>query len=84
MNTAPPVWRRLVGGALRRYRENLGLDLEDAARVLGCDKSKISRVGTGQRGIRPGELRDLLAEYGIEESVRDALAAIARPRGACG
>jgi transcriptional regulator with XRE-family HTH domain len=57
----PPVRRRLVGGALRRYRENVGYALEDAARVLECDRSKISRIETGQRGIRPKELRELLA-----------------------
>jgi transcriptional regulator with XRE-family HTH domain len=51
------VRRRLVGGALRRYRENVGYALEDAARVLECDRSKISRIETGQRGIRPKELR---------------------------
>ena len=49
--------RRVVGGALRRYRENVGYALEDAARVLECDRSKISRIETGQRGIRPKELR---------------------------
>ena len=54
--------RRLVGGALRRYRENVGYALEDAARVLECDRSKISRIETGQRGIRPKELRELLTE----------------------
>ena len=49
--------RRLVGGALRRYRENVGYALEDAARVLECDRSKISRIETGHRGIRSRELR---------------------------
>ena len=48
----PPVRRRIVGGALRRHRENAGYTLEDAARVLECDRSKISRIETGQRGIR--------------------------------
>jgi transcriptional regulator with XRE-family HTH domain len=79
-----PVRRRLVGAALRRYRENVGYTLEDAARVLECDRSKISRVETGQRGIRPRELRELLAEYGVPDGERDALAAIAGrggPRG---
>jgi len=66
-SASPPVRRRLVGSALRRYRENFGLDLEDAARVLDCDRSKISRVETGQRGIRAFELRALLTEYGIDE-----------------
>ncbi|MBV9094231.1 MAG: helix-turn-helix domain-containing protein [Streptosporangiaceae bacterium] len=72
-----PVRRRLVGGALRRYRENVGYTLEDAAGVLECDRSKISRIETGQRGVRPKELRELLAEYGVGESEQHALAAIA-------
>jgi transcriptional regulator with XRE-family HTH domain len=79
-----PVRRRLVGAALRRYRENVGYTLEDAARVLECDRSKISRVETGQRGIRPKELRELLAEYGVPVGEQDALAAMAGrggPRG---
>ena len=79
-----PVRRRLVGAALRRYRENVGYTLDDAARVLDCDRSKISRVETGQRGIRPKELRELLAEYGVPDGEQDALAVIAGrggPRG---
>jgi transcriptional regulator with XRE-family HTH domain len=77
----PPVRRRLVGSALRRYRENVGYALEDAARVLECDRSKISRIETGQRGIRPKELRELLAEYGVPESDQAALMAIASRGG---
>ncbi len=73
--------RRLVGGALRRYRENAGYTLEDAARVLECDRSKISRIETGQRGIRPKELRELLAEFGVPDGERAALVAIASRGG---
>jgi transcriptional regulator with XRE-family HTH domain len=76
-----PVRRRLVGSALRRYRENVGYALEDAARVLECDRSKISRIETGQRGIRPKELRELLTEYGVPESEQAALVAIASRGG---
>ncbi len=79
-----PVRRRLVGAALRRYRENLGFMLEDAARVLECDRSKISRIETGQRGIRPKELRELLTEYGVGEQEQQALAAIAQAGGRYG
>ena len=77
----PPVRRRLVGGALRRYRENVGYALEDAARVLECDRSKISRIETGQRGIRPKELRELLTEYGVPASEQLALVSIASRGG---
>jgi Helix-turn-helix. len=75
------VRRRLVGGALRRYRENVGYALEDAARVLECDRSKISRIETGQRGIRPKELRELLTEYGVPDGEQAALVAIASRGG---
>jgi transcriptional regulator with XRE-family HTH domain len=75
------VRRRLVGGALRRYRENAGYTLADAARVLECDRSKISRIETGQRGIRPKELRELLAEYGAPDREQAALVAIASRGG---
>ena len=81
MTGAPPVRRRLLGAALRRLREQAGLTLQDAAAVLACDRSKISRIETGQRGIRPQELHDLLAKYGIPESRRNTLAAIARKAG---
>ena len=56
--------QRLVGWYLRDYRESAGYDLADAARVLGCSRSKISRVEAGQRGIPAKELCALLAGYG--------------------
>jgi transcriptional regulator with XRE-family HTH domain len=80
----PPVRRRLLGAALRRYRENLGYGLDEAAAILECDRSKISRIETGQRGIRAKELRELLAEYGVPDDEQAALLAIAhrgRPQG---
>jgi transcriptional regulator with XRE-family HTH domain len=76
------VRRRLVGEALRRYRQRAGYGLDDAARVLECDRSKISRVETGRRGIRARDLRDLLTEYGIGESEQLTLTAIGDPRRA--
>jgi transcriptional regulator with XRE-family HTH domain len=73
----PPVRRRLLGAALRRYRESLGYSLDDAARILECDRSKISRIETGQRGIRAKELRELLTEYGVAKEEQSALVAVA-------
>lgn len=78
MIETPPVRRRLVGTALRRYRESLGYRLDDAARILECDRSKISRIESGQRGIRARDLRDLLTEYGVGEQEQRTLAAIAQ------
>ena len=77
MTGRPPVRRRLLGTALREYRESLGYKLDEAARILECDRSKISRIETGERGIRAKELRELLTEYGVPASEREALLAIA-------
>ena len=77
MVPAPPVRRRLVGRTLRRYRENLGYSLGDAARILECDASKVSRIETGQRGISAKELRELLTEYGVPHGEQAALLAVA-------
>jgi transcriptional regulator with XRE-family HTH domain len=74
------VRRRLIGSALRRHRERMGYRLEDAASVLECDRSKVSRIETGQRGIRPKELRELLTEYGVGEDEQRILSAIADQR----
>ena len=82
MVTAPSGRRRLVGRALRRYRENLGFTLEDTARILDCDRSKMSRIETAERGIRGQELRELLAEYGVAEEQQDVLLLLGDPRGA--
>jgi transcriptional regulator with XRE-family HTH domain len=79
MVETPPVRRRLVGAALRRHRESFGYRLDDAARILECDRSKISRIESGQRGIRPKDLRDLLTEYGVTEQEQQTLTAIAHP-----
>jgi transcriptional regulator with XRE-family HTH domain len=84
MVPAPPVRRRLVGRALRTHRERHGFTLEDAARLLECDRSKISRIETGQRGIRPKELRELLADYRAGEDQQALLVELADPRGAFG
>jgi transcriptional regulator with XRE-family HTH domain len=73
----PPVRRRLLGSALREYRESLGFNLDEAARILECDRSKVSRIETGERGIRPKELRELLTEYGVPAAEQEALLAIA-------
>jgi transcriptional regulator with XRE-family HTH domain len=82
--SAPPIRRRLLGRTLRRHREALGWRLEDAARVLECDRSKVSRIESGERGIRAKELRELMEEYGVAEEQRAVLTLLADRRGAFG
>jgi transcriptional regulator with XRE-family HTH domain len=75
---------RVIGRALRDFRHRAGLQLEDAAAVLGCDKSKITRVEEGERGIRPAELGALLEAYDAGPVARDGLLPLARVHGAGG
>jgi transcriptional regulator with XRE-family HTH domain len=70
--------QRLIGTTLRRYREDAGYDLPEAARILRCDRSKIHRIEAGERGIRLAELRALLDEYGTDKRARDTLEALAQ------
>jgi transcriptional regulator with XRE-family HTH domain len=70
----------LVGAMLRQYREKLGYSLDDVARILECDRSKISRIETGQRGIRPLDIRALLTEYGVDVATQQVLVLLARSR----
>ena len=42
MTAIPPVRRRIIGAALHRYRQDPGFELDDAARILECDRSNIS------------------------------------------
>lgn len=76
MATPASARRQLIGTALRQYRERLGYPMEAAARLLECDVSRISRIETGQRGIRSRELRELLDAYGVREEQQDVLLAI--------
>jgi hypothetical protein len=55
----------------------MGYQLDTAARILECDRSKVSRIETGQRGIRPSELRELMSEYGVPDGEQRVLLDIA-------
>lgn len=75
----PTVRQKRLGAELRRLRESAGLSGEQAGDVLECGKGKISRVESGLSGIRPVELRVLLAAYGLDDqAVVDALVEMAR------
>jgi transcriptional regulator with XRE-family HTH domain len=76
---SPIVPRRRLGSELRRLRERAGRSLDDAARVLDCSASKISRLETGKGIPRARDIRDLLAFYGpVAEQQKDTLLQWAR------
>jgi transcriptional regulator with XRE-family HTH domain len=75
--TLPRLRRRLLGTALRRYREQAKYSCEGAAKILECDRSKISRIENGHRGISKLELRVLLTEFGVSDTEQATITAIA-------
>jgi hypothetical protein len=68
---------RLIGDMLREHRERAGWTVEEAARFLGCDRSKISRIETGTRGVNPQEIAGLLDQYAPDPGSRETLLALA-------
>ncbi|WP_406297000.1 helix-turn-helix domain-containing protein [Embleya sp. NBC_00888] len=66
-DTPPTVRRRRLAGELKRLREAAGLDQDAVAAALECDDSKISRIENARSGVRPIDLRKMLALYGVED-----------------
>ncbi|WP_434581785.1 helix-turn-helix domain-containing protein [Carbonactinospora thermoautotrophica] len=77
--TAPTIRRRWLGRALKELRLAAKKTRDQAAGVLDCDVSKISRIESGHRGIKTAELRALLDFYGLTDAAkRDRLVTLAR------
>jgi transcriptional regulator with XRE-family HTH domain len=75
----PTVQRLVLGGHLRRLREEAAITTEQAASAIRGSHSKISRMEHGRVGFKDRDIADLLTLYGVavgEE--RDALLKLAR------
>jgi transcriptional regulator with XRE-family HTH domain len=78
----PTVRSRRLGMLLRAVREDRGLTLQQAARLLNRTPSSLSKLETGTRGIRRPALENMLDRYGVTDAAdRDALFALARDSG---
>jgi len=73
------VQRLVLGGHLRRLREQAGMTTERAAVSIRGSHSKISRMEHGRVGFKERDIVDLLALYGVGEGAeREALLGLAR------
>jgi transcriptional regulator with XRE-family HTH domain len=75
---SPTVRRRRLGMELRRLREAAGHQIDRVAEYMECSRAKISRIETGQVGVKAPELRALLDLYGVPDAGRDGLLTLAR------
>jgi transcriptional regulator with XRE-family HTH domain len=75
----PTVQRLVLGGQLRRLREERGITLEQAATVIRGSHSKLSRMEHGRVGFKERDVADLLKLYGLtSDEQRAALLSLAR------
>ena len=78
-SAGPTVQRLVLGGHLRRLREDAGITTERAAVVIRGSHSKISRMEHGRVGFKERDIADLLTLYGVSEGdEREALLKLAR------
>lgn len=79
MPASPSMRRRRLAAELRGVRVRCGLSGAEAARALGWDSSRLSRIETRQSGVTLPDLRRMLDVYGVEdEGYRGYLAGLAR------
>jgi transcriptional regulator with XRE-family HTH domain len=74
---SPTVRWRKVARALRRWRNEAGLRLEDVCTPLGWATSKLSRMERAEQSIGPADVLALATVYGIGEQERDRYVALA-------
>ncbi|MFI6885949.1 helix-turn-helix domain-containing protein [Streptosporangium canum] len=77
-DTSPTVRRRRLASELRRLRIEHGLSMQEVAERMDLTAASISRMETGRRGIRPRDLRAFLDMYGVVETSREPLLALAK------
>lgn len=75
---SPTLRRRQLGMELRRLRDAAGVTIDQVAERLECSASKISRIETGQTGVTPRDVRDMLVVYGVDPDQAESLLQIAR------
>ncbi|MCM2419080.1 helix-turn-helix transcriptional regulator [Streptomyces sp. RKAG293] len=81
-NINPTVRRRRLGAELRRLRHASGLKSTEAAARLMVSQPKISHLENGRRTIRPRDVRDLCAIYGVtDQQVIESLMQMAKESG---
>lgn len=77
-SAGPTVQRLVLGGHLRRLREQAGMTTERAAASIRGSHSKISRIEHGRVGFKERDIGDLLTLYGVADGPeREALLKLA-------
>jgi hypothetical protein len=85
LGAGPTVQRLVLGGHLRRLREEAFITTEQAAYAIRGSQSKISRMEHGRVAFKERDLVDLLTLYGVQPGdEREALLRMAHEANAPG
>jgi transcriptional regulator with XRE-family HTH domain len=77
----PTGRQRRLAVEVRRMREQAGISIQEAASMLGADRTMISNIEAGRTGISEERVRQLACHYKCPDpGLVDALAAIAKSR----
>ncbi|WP_372407943.1 Scr1 family TA system antitoxin-like transcriptional regulator [Streptomyces luteireticuli] len=78
---APTVRQRRLGTELRKIREAAGISTQQAAALIGVNRTRIPNIESGSFAISPERVRTLAQHYGCGDGkLIDALADMARDR----
>jgi transcriptional regulator with XRE-family HTH domain len=66
--TGPTARRMVLGGQLRRLREQRNISREAAGDAIRGSESKISRLELGRVGLKERDVADLLVLYGVSDA----------------
>jgi transcriptional regulator with XRE-family HTH domain len=75
---SPTLRRRELASRLRELRKHASLTVDEVADRMLCSAPKVSRIETGARPASLRDVRDLCGIYGVDDSERDRLMALAR------
>ncbi|GAA2773216.1 helix-turn-helix domain-containing protein [Streptomyces showdoensis] len=79
--STPTARQQRLGHELRRLREQSGMSAQQAAALLGVDRTRIPHIESGRFGISAERVRTLAFNYGCPDTALiDLLAAMAQER----
>ncbi|MFI9628471.1 Scr1 family TA system antitoxin-like transcriptional regulator [Streptomyces sp. NPDC052042] len=79
--STPTARQQRLGAELRRLREQSGMSVQQAAALLGVDRTRIPNIESGRFGISAERVRTLAFNYGCPDTgLIDLLAEMAQER----
>jgi transcriptional regulator with XRE-family HTH domain len=77
-NVSPEVRRRMLAAGLRQLRAEASLKTSEVAERLGWSPAKVSRYELARTGLKPTDVRQMLAFYKVDTQRQNELLALAK------